>query len=399
MRKVKADFSITFIVIMVLLLLALTFVAATVLLPFFQGPDKALESGEYCVAHFSDTGTWKEKREVDLGEIYESAYTEIYVWPGGWSFFHPQYITVELDDGISDDWIDMGRVGNLEDTDVHRKMPCMGSEDTLWFGEENKDNCNPYPAGATIERVKATSRDERGSCQQINCDDVTNFAIIDEYLEDRCSKLDFASLTFPVCWVDGLEVKVHYECKSEMTLVPYDSCDNSVGWNYKTPPSCEYNAGSIHGPIEPCSIENGEYSANNLELIRQMPFPGNPYVRIGVRSGCEGIQTGCNVQVFLAEPPTEREHYEEGEIPCEGEDCNCDNEHIEWNPAVLVGTDPPEELVFQNLDYEYIFSKPVDVSNYINSNKNSDNYKHWCIKVISDSCYVNSIFVSKYVGI
>ena len=155
-----------------------------------------------------------------------------------------------------------------------------------------------------------------------------------------------------------------------MTLVKAN-CSDGAGWDYKTPPLCKKN-GLFEGNImkSSCMIDNGEYYVNHLKLIRQMPNTGTNFVKIGIRSGCAGVQTNCNVKVQFAKAPDEE---------------NCEN--AAW--------DDNNTITFNNLDYEYIFSDPIYIGQYINNNPKATNKYHWCMKITSQECSINSILIDK----
>lgn len=353
MRKVKG--SISFIAIGSLIFAVVVSVLFYVLIfhPLAQGPLKGLESGSYCTVTKTATGHCQQTLSLDFDRIYNPIGMELYITPGGQMGIHSPRIEVSLKNGTGE--LDVGSLRNIKKSDVGNSLPCFGTERSSLVGDR-KDYCDSIPeymstGKARVKGVKATSK-----------------------LVEGCIGLILAGCP-TVCSVDKMKVKIMYPCRDKMTLVRGNCSGGSIGegWNYMTPLDCQLGSGSTTSNFTPCTMEDGKWAVKDFNFSREMKFPGTPMVRIGTRAGCAGIQTGCNISFFASRAP-------------DNSDCSS---ATSWN----------EIANFSNLDYEYIYSEPVNVGSYVNNNQSSLNHKLWCLKAKSnEGCYLNGIHVSKYLG-
>lgn len=305
--------------------------------PFIDGPMRAMEADEYCVQTFSVSGFGENLLGLEFSRLYYADFLELYVVPGGslWDKVRPSRINLYAINRHFN-WVPIGHIENIKEEDIGIEIPCMGSRTAL-FGDQDK--CNPYQGEI--------------------------YGIVAEVEGVAC-------LIGLNCGVDLIKVTVYYKCNYEATVMEgrvEDPVCGSVGWSDRYPLTCI--SGTYDLENQSCSIEGGEYFVRSTELIQQMNFPGTPLVRVGARSGCKGVQTGCNVRVFFGKP---------------NDLDGCDSSGISWN---LVHT-------FNNLDYNFIYSLPITLPEHININQSSAYYRRWCMKTEINNCYVNSIDVQRY---
>ncbi|UCD03845.1 MAG: hypothetical protein JSW73_04875 [Candidatus Woesearchaeota archaeon] len=364
MRKVKGteDLIMSIIIAIIITLICVWAWYVFVYEPVAGGVTKGLRADQYCVEGRETYGYWASDLIIDFNKIYYAKGLAIYITPGGQGMLslHAEKIFVYVYDDKGDE-IPIGYVGKIEDGDIGREMPCIVTG-SLGAGKKNK--CHHYEG--PITKIKASAE------QHPACYVSATFA----YFHPLIRVIEFFTETdlITICSVDKLKVQLFHPCMQESTLVEGD-CDGDgieeIGWNHQFPIECEPDAVARH-----CTIERGTYVVQNMDNIRQMNFPGLPLLQVGARGGCEGVQTGCDIKIYFGKP------VEDGLDP-EG----CDDPAVVWTHVTS----------FPNLDYDYIYSNPISVSNYVEIDTEATYHRKWCLKVESGgNCWINSIDVQSY---
>lgn len=368
MWSVKAsEIEIAAIISVVFIVIAALFFYAFIFNPFVEGPLKAIEADNYCVEEFEVSGYLEPHLILNLSQIYYPEFLELYITPGGYTTLG--IITPEIRVIVFDEFgypTYLGKITNLEGNDIGAEIPCMGSRTSMW---SDKDQCETYKNNP-ITMIYAEAEQTQGGCLAYGSalKTVPGLNLIHVF-----SGLDDGT-EYSICNVDKIRARIYYKCKNGATLIngTNSSGQTIIGWDYKYPLDTQV------APLitNNCPIANGKYSTSDVDIIKQMLFTGTPLVRVGARAGCAGVQTPCDIEFSFAKPNNTN-----GCIP-----------GLSWSSGAS-GT-----RTITDLDYEYIYSDPISISQYVNINQSSPFYKKWCMKVENNNgCLVNSIDVQKFV--